>query len=130
MDRGRKRKREEEELETDVWRAGEQVGRLTDDMAGYKVETQDGALGHVDRVSYSGDCLFVSTGRLVRHRYLIPAGVVERVDREKGSLVIAVTREQVEQAPAYDGKRGLDDEYERQIGSYYRDLLATRSSAE
>lgn len=117
-------------METDVWRAGEQVGRLTDDMAGYKVAARDGELGHVDRVSYSGNCLFVSTGRFVKHRYLIPAGVVELVDHEKRSLVVAATREQVQNAPAYDVQRGLDEECERQTGGYYSDLLATRRSVD
>ena len=117
-------------METDVWRAVEQVGRLTDDMAGYTAEAEDGTLGHVDRVSYSGNCLFVSTGRFIRQRYLIPAGVVERVDRGSRSLVVAATTEEVENAPAYNRERGLDEECERQIGGYYSGLLARRSSAE
>ena len=115
---------------TDVWKAVEQVGRLTDDMAGYTAEAEDGTLGHVDRVSYSGNCLFVSTGRLIRHQYLIPAGVVDRIDRQSRTLVVAVTREEVENAPAYDRERGLDEQSERQIGAYYSGLLARRSSVE
>lgn len=107
---------------TDVWKAVERVGRLTDDMAGYTAEAEDGTLGHVDRVSYSGNCLFVSTGRFIHHRYLIPAGVVERVDRENRSLVVAATKEEVENAPAYDRERGLDEQSQREIGAYYSGL--------
>ena len=117
-------------METDVWTAREGVGRLTDDMAGYMVQARDGTLGQVDRVSYSGNCLFVSAGRFIKHRYLIPAGAIERVDGDNKSLFVAVTKEQVEKAPAYEMHRGLDEECERQTTAYYSDLLALQTAPE
>ena len=117
-------------MQTDVWKAREGVGRLTDDMAGYMVQTRDGTLGQVECVSYSGNCLYVSAGRLIKHRYLIPAGAVERVDSDNESLFVAVTKEQVEKAPAYDMHRGLDEACERQTTAYYSDLLAQQPAPE
>lgn len=117
-------------MQIDVWTAREGVGRLTDDMAGYMVQTRDGTLGQVDRVSYSGNCLYVSAGRFIKHRYLIPAGAIERVDSANDSLFVAATTEQVEKAPAYDTHRGLDEECERQTAAYYSDLLTRQAARE
>ena len=117
-------------MQADVWTTRDSVRRLTDDMAGYDVEGDDGTIGKVDRVAYSGNYVYVSTGRFMKHRYVIPAGAVERIDRDGRSLVVAATREEVEGSPVYDYRRGMDDESERNIGHYYSDLLGKRASAE
>ena len=115
-------------MEADVWTHREGVARLSDDMAGYKVEARDGTVGIVDRVSYSGSCLFASAGHIRKHRYAIPAGAVERIAPENRSVSLAVTKEDVEKSPPCDGPGGFDDECERKTGTYYADLLARRDA--
>ena len=110
-------------MHADVWRPRDGVARLADEMAGYDVETRDEAIGTVDRVSYSGTCLFVSAGRIKKHRYVIPAGAVEQIDPNDKRILVAVTKEAVEMSPRYDYHRGFDDEFERKTGANYSDLL-------
>ena len=68
--------------------------------------------------------------RFIKHRYLIPAGAVERIDGDNESLFVAATKEQVEKAPAYDTHRGPNEECERQTTAYYSNLLAQQTAAE
>jgi hypothetical protein len=115
--------RKEKPVHADVWRPRDGVARLADEMAGYDVETRDGEIGTVDRVSYSGNCLYVSAGRIKKHRYVIPAGAVAQIDPNGKLIQLTVTKEQVETSPRYDSHRGFDDEFERKTGAYYNDLL-------
>lgn len=97
-------------------------------MGGYNVVARDGAIGIVDRVSYTGNCLFLSAGRIRKHRYVIPAAVVARIDTERKSISLDVTKDEIEQSPPYDSHRGFDDACERKTGIYYRELLAKRNA--
>lgn len=110
-------------MNAEVWQTRDDIPRLADELAGYHVESRDGSIGTVDRVSYSGNCFFVSAGRIRKHRTVIPAGAVERVDRDSRVIYVGVTNEELELAPAYDFNRGFDDEFERHAGAYYSGLL-------
>lgn len=94
-------------------------------MAGYEVDAQDGRVGVVDRVSYSGNCLFISTGHIRKHRHPIPAGAVERIDTARRSIFLSVTKDDVDKSPPYDWHRGFDDDCERKTETYYATLLSS-----
>lgn len=111
-------------MQAEIWTTREGVPRLTDNMAGYNVETRDGRFGTVDRVSYAGDRLFVSTGRVKKRRYVIPVGAVERIDNDSRSILVAVTTQEIEQSPRNDLQRGFDEEMERKTAEYYAPLLS------
>ena len=115
-------------MTADIWATRTGLDRLSDEMAGYHVEARDGAIGVVDRVSYSGSCLYLSVGRFRKRRYVIPAGALARIDPERNSILLDVTKEEIEQAPPYDAHRGFDDDHERATGRYYGELLAKRDS--
>ena len=117
-------------MQTEVWTAREGVSALADEMVGYDVDGRDGRIGKVERVSYEGTCVFVSTGRLLSKKYVIPAGSVERIDTESKTVVVDLSKEEVENSPEYDANVGFDDDCEANTGAYYSDLLAKRTSAQ
>ena len=115
-------------MQADIWDAREGVARLADNMAGYKVVTRDGRLGKVDRVSYAGNCLYLSAGGIRKRRYVIPAGAVERIDTDNRSIVVAATADEIEKAPRYDQRRGLDEQSELETAAYYRAVTARHAA--
>ena len=99
-----------------------------DNLVEYTVETRNGKFGTVDRISYAGDRLFVSTGRIMKRRYVIPAGAVERIDNHNRTILVAVTTNEVEQSPPYDAQHGFDEETEVKTAEYYSALLSKRDT--
>ncbi len=117
-------------MDQDVWTSREGVAALVDDMVGFTVEGRDGSIGKVDHVSFGGTCVVVSTGRILGHKYVIPASSVERVDLDTESIVVGLSKDEVESSPEYDPEVGLDDDCEARVGEHYRDLAARRATAE
>ncbi len=116
-------------MQADIWAAREAVGRLADNMAGFKVVTRDGSFGRVDRVSYSGNCVYLSAGGIRKRRYVIPAGAVEAIDTDNRLIVVAATADEIQKAPRYDQQRGLDEQSELETGAYYRAVIARHAAS-
>ena len=91
----------------DLWTYPESVGRL--DVTGFDVDALDGDIGTVDetRLWIFGKKVF------------IPAGLVERVDRDDETVHLTRARDEIEAAPEYDADRSGDPAYREQIGAYY-----------
>ncbi len=117
-------------MQTGVWTSREGVSALGDEMVGYEVEGRDGQLGKVERVTYERTCVIVSTGRVFGKKYVIPASSVERIDTESETIVVDLSKEEVENSPEYDDAVGFDDDCEANTGAYYSDLLAKRTSTQ
>ena len=112
----------------ELWKARAPDVALEDDMKGYTVEGRDGTVGKVERITYERTCFIVSTSRLFGKRYVVPAGSVERVDRDSRKVLVDLSKEEVENSPSYDDHQGVDEECQATMGAYYGDLLAHRSS--
>jgi hypothetical protein len=94
------------------------------DLTGYDVEAEDGHIGKVDSASYDelASCLVVDTGFWIfGKKRMIPAGVVDRVDPDQRKLYVAMTKDQIKDAPDYDDVRHKVDElnYHDEVGRYY-----------
>ena len=116
-------------MQADLWTAQQPGTAVSEDMAGYQVEGNDGAIGKVERVSYGGNCLFVSTSRFFGKTYVIPAGAVERIETDETTIFVNVSKEEVEESPEYDSRLGFDEDCENRTGTYYTELAARRASA-
>jgi hypothetical protein len=115
-------------MEQDVWTSREGVGALSDEVKGYDVEGRDGSVGKVDHVSYTGSCVIVSTGRILGKKFVIPASTIERVDHDSKTILVDLTQEEIEGSPEYDDQIGFDEDCERRVGAYYREVPTRRTS--
>jgi hypothetical protein len=106
---------------TDIWGYRDQTW-TTGELTGYSVEAIDGSIGKVDEASYDVGAGFivVDTGPWIfGKKVMLPAGVIDRVDRDKEQVVVNRTKDQIKNAPEFDQDRYRDDEYRGQLGSYY-----------
>jgi hypothetical protein len=106
---------------TEIWVYSGKGWNQTDDIDGYKVEAIDGSIGKVDRATYDvgGSYIVVDTGPWIFGKtVLLPAGVLERIDRDDERVYVNRTKDQIKDAPEYDEGR-FDDAYRSDVGTYY-----------
>jgi len=105
----------------DIWTYREQTwtaGKLT----GYGVEAADGSIGKIDEASYDvgAGYIVVDTGPwILGKKVMLPAGVIDRVDRDEEKVYVNRTKEQIKNAPEFDPDRSRDETYRSGLGSYY-----------
>jgi hypothetical protein len=107
----------------DVW-IFRTKGLPIDDLIGFDVEATDGSIGKIDRATAETDRDFVvvDTGFWIfGKKRLVPAGVIERVDKEQRKVFVAMTKEQVKNAPDFDELQHAtyDETYYDNVGGYY-----------
>ncbi len=94
------------------------------DLTGYEVEARDGSIGlveHATREAGQSYLVVVAGPRAGGGRVLLPAGIVERVDRGEKTVFVSRSRHEIRNAPEY-GEPGATDVYRQQVGSYYHGL--------
>jgi hypothetical protein len=82
----------------------------------------DGRVGDVDRVNLDAGSsyLLVATGPpLLGKKLLVPAGLVDAIDRDKEIVHVGCSEDDLKSAPAYDKDREGDPVYREQVGAYY-----------
>jgi hypothetical protein len=105
---------------SDLWTYSETVGRL--DLTGFEVEAVDGSIGKVDEATQDvGESyVVVDTGVWIfGKKVLLPAGLIERVDRDEEKVWINRTKDEIENAPEFDKDNYQSDEYRSAVGGYY-----------
>ena len=50
---------------------------------------------------------------------LLPAGLIERVDRDEEKVYVDRTKDEIEQAPEFDEDDYREDSYRSAVGDYY-----------
>jgi hypothetical protein len=100
------------------------------DLTGYSVEATDGKIGKVDEATYEtgGSYLVVDTGPWIfgNKQVVLPAGIVEKIDTQTGTVFVKRSKEEIANAPEYDETRGhRDEEYRQQLGGYYTGQTTT-----
>ncbi len=93
------------------------------DITGFDVEATDGSIGKIDESSSVAGSAFivVDTGFWIfGKKRLVPAGVIDRIDRQNEKVFLRLTKDQVKNAPDFnetDLKR-RDDVYDTYYGTY------------
>jgi hypothetical protein len=90
--------------------------------AGFTVEAQDGKIGKVDKASNEpgSSYLVVDTGPwILGKKVIIPAGLIERVDRDSETVFVSRTKDEIKEAPEYDPQVGVGEVYRNVLGGYY-----------
>ena len=89
---------------SNIWTYRDEVSSVLDDVVGYEVEAVDGHIGKVDEASVETDDshLVVDTGFWIfGKKRLIPAGVIDRVDSVQEKVYVAMSKDQIREAPDY-----------------------------
>ncbi len=100
----------------------EQSGTMGADVVGYSVEALDGGIGKVDGASdeVGASSIVVDTGPWIfGKKVVLPAGVVDRVDREDETIYVNRTKDQIKDAPQLDEGMVADDMHRDEVGGYY-----------
>lgn len=91
-----------------LWSFPEGMVGPEDSVKDFEVEASDGHAGKVSWASYApGESYLVVSHRhhLRDEHHVVPAGAVETVDAERGTVRLRVTRAEIEQAPAHHDPR-------------------------
>jgi hypothetical protein len=120
-------------MDTNLWTYPETIGRM--DLTGFDVEAVDGSIGKVDEATQDvGESfLVVDTGVWIfGKKVLLPAGLVERVDRDEEKVWVDRTKDEVENAPEFDKDNYREADYRSAVGGYYGSLepATTREESE
>jgi hypothetical protein len=109
---------------SDIWTTQSEGIALNDDLIGFAVEGKDGTIGKIDHVNYSGTCVTVATGGLLKKtKHVIPARAIEEVDLDTQTLQVALTTDEVTGSPEYDQHVGIDENCEAAVEKYYGGIL-------
>jgi hypothetical protein len=99
--------------------AGEEA---VDELVDFEVRATDGSIGKVLDVQRTpGESyLIVSTGgTILSKKLLIPAGVVERVDRDGKTMHLDRSKDEIENGPEFDEDRFREETYRNELSDYY-----------
>lgn len=91
-------------------------------VIGFGVEAVDGKVGLVEEESNVTDDSYIvaDIGSWISGRKVVlPASTVTRIDREKRSIHISRTKQEIEGAPEYDAATYRQSVYRQELGGYY-----------
>ena len=112
-------------MQTDVWTYRQEAGittQMVSDIIGFEVEAIDGSIGKVDDATaeIGSSYIVVDTGPWIfGKKVMLPAGVIQTVDREERKIFVNRTKDEIKNAPEFDESLIGDDAYRGQLGSYY-----------
>ena len=94
----------------------------TGSIEGFSVEALDGSIGKIDEATHDvdGSYIVVDTGPWIFGRkVMLPAGVIERVDRDDEKVYVNRSKDEIKDAPEFDENRYREGSYRDEIGAYY-----------
>lgn len=92
------------------------------DLTGYSVEATDGGIGKVDEATneVGSSYIVVDTGPWIfGKKRMLPAGVIDRVDRDDEKVYVNRSKDEIKDAPEFDDTTSRQDGYRDEVGSYY-----------
>ena len=113
-------------METELWTYPEAVGRL--DLVGFEVEAKDGSIGKIDEATHDAgeSYIVVDTGPWIfGKKVLLPAGLIERVDRDDEKVFVDRAKHEIERAPEFDEDAYREESYRSEVGSHYLERPAS-----
>jgi hypothetical protein len=92
------------------------------DLTEFSAEATDGDVGKIDSASYEPGSSFivVDTGLpVVGKNVVIPAGLVRSVDDVGQTVRVALSKDEIENAPEVDEERLGEESYRAELSRYY-----------
>ena len=105
----------------DIWTYREQ-SYGTRNLVGYHVEALDGGIGKIDEATYDvgSSYIVVDTGPWIfGKKVMLPAGVIDRVDRDEEKVYVDRTKDEIKDSPEFDEDTYRDEPYRSRVGTYY-----------
>lgn len=124
--------RSAEKADRGIWEYRRGLGS-SGDLEGFVVEGDDGRVGEVlaaDAREGAGFVIVAGGDWIDGRMLMLPAGLLARVDRGARVAVVAVTREQIWAAPAFEGDRYQDRAYRLELGQHYEQLGGAPAGAQ
>jgi hypothetical protein len=106
---------------TDLW-THRDATISTMNLIGYSVEAIDGSIGKIDEATneVGSSYIVVDTGPWIfGKKVLLPAGVIDRVDKENETVYVDRAKDEIKDAPEFDESRYTEPAYRDEIGGYY-----------
>jgi hypothetical protein len=92
------------------------------DLVGFNVEATDGGIGKIDEATedVGASYVVVDTGPWIfGSKVVLPAGTIERVDRDARRVYVGRSRDEIKNAPAFDKDTYTSRDYRDRLGEYY-----------
>jgi hypothetical protein len=108
--------------EFELWRLPDGIVFGDDDLDGFAVQAADGPLGSVIRASAEvGRSHVIVAARpwLATAMVMLPAALIEHIDRERAIVHVASDRAEISAAPPFAGDRFRDAAYRAELGFHY-----------
>jgi hypothetical protein len=111
-------------MATALWTYREEVVEPVSDLdlTGFRVEAKDGEIGKVDKASYEAgtSSIIVDTGPwILGKKVLLPAGTIESIDFEDGTIYVDRSKDEIKKAPEWDPSGYVEQETRLALGDYY-----------
>ena len=109
----------------DPWTYGRDVDVMAGqrDLVGFDVEATDGSIGKIDDATYDvgASSVVVDTGLWIfGTKVMLPAGTINRVDRDERKVYVARSKDEIKSAPKFDKDNYQDRAYRDSLAEYYR----------
>src|SRR5262245_52848239 len=96
-------------MHTDVHTERGAERQFTDEMTDYEVQADGESVGTVERATFDNAWAVVVSGRIKKHRHAIPAWSIRVVDVHNRTVVVGLTKDEIEGSPDYDETIGMED---------------------
>lgn len=100
---------------TNVWNYRDSVIRDKSSILGYDVEASDGSIGEItdDAVDVDASHIVVDTGFWIfDKKRILPARTITAIDHDRQVVEIALSKDEVKDAPDYVPQSGLDTDHD------------------
>src|SRR5918994_7023217 len=112
-------------MHSDLWTYSNDIST---DVVGFEVEAIDGSIGKIDEATFEAGSgrVVVDTGPWIFGRKVVlPAGVIERIDRDDEKVFVSRTKDEIKNAPEFDEELGFSEDYRASLGEYYGQPVGT-----
>ncbi len=113
-------------LSKTVWNYEEQLQNRQSSILGYEVAATDGDIGKISIESTEADLehVVVDTGFWIfSSQRLIPAAAITDVDHDNQRVSVKLSKEQIKDAPDWNGDSVLNEESQNQHVDYYTAMV-------
>ena len=87
-------------------------------LRGYEVEAQDGRVGTV-LLAGAGYLIVAANAPIAERMVMLPAGIIERIDRGRRTLSVSRSLAEIATAPRFEADRYQDGAYRAEMGRHY-----------